>query len=299
MKFKKDELLNLIYNKVKKIRNNLNLVDVEFEILDLEIIQDEDVYLMIYTLTRSDKSTIIGPGGWVVGKLREELKELFGGNLIIKVEDYADKLILEEKKTKAISLLNKIGLKKGEKIAVLVQCMYDLSVLDFLKKYFDVQAVSFDIGTIVLPSKNKYAIEDYLIKNNIPYKFIKPIELGKEDISKALRMQDYPCNEVCNELNKYIIKECKNIKYIINNHIHKDIEKNEEFNAYILNFLKIYPFKKNNLRENYLSCPLMIQACKKNNNIKLKLMDEIVSNVYEGLLEPTEGSEMIVKINNL
>jgi len=28
-------------------------------------------------------------------------------------------------------------------------------------------------------------------------------------------------------------------------------------------------------------------------------VDEIVSNVYEGLLEPTEGSEMIVKINNL
>ncbi len=300
-KIDKNELLNLIYTKVRKIRNNLNLIDVEFEILDIDIIEEEGyVYLIIYVLTRSDKSTIIGPGGWVVGKLREEINELFNGNLIIKVEDYGDKLILDEKKINALSLLNRIGLKKGDNITVLVQCGYDLSVLDFLKKYFNVHSVSLDIGTIVLPSKNKQIIEEYLLKNNIPYKFIKPIELKKEDILKILDMQDYPCNIICNKMNKYIIQECwKDIKYIINNHIHSNIKKDKESNVYILNFLKIYSFKRNDLRKKYLDCPLMIQACKKNRNVKIKLMEEIVSEVYEGLLEPTKASEKIIKLNNL
>lgn len=300
-KIDKNELLNLIYTKVREIRNNLNLIDVEFEILDLDIIKEKDyIYLIIYVLTRSDKSTIIGPGGWVVGKLREEINELFNGNLIIKVEDYGDKLILDEKKINALSLLNRIGLKKGDNITVLVQCRYDLSVLDFLKKYFNVHSVSLDIGTIVLPSKNKQIIEEYLLKNNIPYKFIKPIEIKKEDILKILDMQDYPCNIICNKMNKYIIQESwKDINYIINNHIHGNIKKDKESNVYILNFLKIYPFKRNDLRKKYLDCPLMIQACKRNRKVKIKLIEEIVSEVYEGLLEPTKASEKIIKLNNL
>ncbi|AEH06094.1 hypothetical protein [Methanothermococcus okinawensis] len=316
MRFKeneKEKLLEEIIKKIKKIRKSLNLKDTNFEIVDIELMdnndtnikENENIFLIIYALTRSDKSTIIGPGGWVVGKLREDLKNQFDKNLIIRVENYIDNIILKEKKEKAFLFLNKIGLKKGQKIMVLVQCSYDLSILDFLKKYFDVYAISLDIGSVVLPPKNKNIIEDYLINNKIPYNFIKPVELDKKNILKALN--SYPCDIICGNMGKYLIKECvnKNIKYIVNNHISEDYRRDDNTKIYILNFLKIYPLKRGSLRSPYLNCPLMIQTCKKNKNnnknnvkIKIKLIKEIVSNVYDGLIEPTEGSEKIMKIIN-
>ena len=287
--------------KINKIRKDLNLKNTNFEIVDIDIKtnkENESIFLIIYALTRSDKSTIIGPGGWVVGKLREDLKHQFDKNLIIRVENYIDKIILKEKKEEAILFLNKIGLKKGQKIMVLVQCDYDLSILDFLKRYFNVYAVSLDIGTVVLPPNNKKIIEDYFISNNIPYNFIKPVELSRKDILDALN--GYPCDIICGNMNKYLIKECvdKNIKYIINNHISENYKKDESTGTHILNFLNLFPLKRNSLRNPYLNCPLMIQSCKKNNNIKIKLINKIVSNTYDGLIEPTEGSEKIMKIIN-
>ncbi|WP_421077889.1 hypothetical protein Mjas_00720 [Methanothermococcus sp. Ax23] len=302
MQFKeKEKLLAEIIKKINKIRKDLNLKNTNFEIVDIDIKtnkENESIFLIIYALTRSDKSTIIGPGGWVVGKLREDLKHQFDKNLIIRVENYIDKIILKEKKEEAILFLNKIGLKKGQKIMVLVQCDYDLSILDFLKRYFNVYAVSLDIGTVVLPPNNKKIIEDYFISNNIPYNFIKPVELSRKDILDALN--DYPCDIICGNMNKYLIKECvdKNIKYIINNHISENYKKDESTGTHILNFLNLFPLKRNSLRNPYLNCPLMIQSCKKNNNIKIKLINKIVSNTYDGLIEPTEGSEKIMKIIN-
>ncbi|WP_292461211.1 hypothetical protein, partial [Methanothermococcus sp.] len=305
MQFKeKEKLLKEIIKKIKEIRKNLNLKNTNFEIVDIELIdkntnkENESIFLIIYALTRSDKSTIIGPGGWVVGKLREDLKHQIDKNLIIRVENYIDRVILNEKKEKAILFLNRIGLKKGQKIMVLVQCSYDLSILDFLKKYFNVYAVSLDIGTAVLPLKSKKIIEDYFISNNIPYNFIKPVKLSRKDILDALN--GYPCDIICGNMNKYLIKECvdKNIKYIINNHISESYKRDESTGIYILNFLNIFPLKRNSLRNRYLNCPLMIQSCKKNSNIKIKLINRIVSNVYDGLIEPTEGSEKIMKIIN-
>ncbi len=330
MKFKanikKEELLSILYKKVKNIRDDLNLTNVDFEIVDLELeinnngnICDcsDNIYLIIYTPTRSDKSTIIGPGGWVVGKLREELKELFNGNLIIRVEDYSDKIIMDEKKRSAESIMKKIGLKKGDNILVIVQCKYDLSVLDFLKNHYNVHALSFDIGTIVMPSKNKHTIKKYMVKNNIPHKFVKPFNLEKEDIINLINNNNCPCDIIFNRLNKYIIYEyierefkTSNIKYIINNHIPynykviKIVKKVGKINhssynnnKYFVNYLKTYPFKKN--LQSYLNCPLLIQICKKNKCMKLELIDEVISDVYDGFIEPAKASKKIIKIKNM
>jgi predicted PP-loop superfamily ATPase len=328
MKFKanikKEELLSILYKKVKNIRDDLNLTNVDFEIVDLELeinnngnICDcsDNIYLIIYTPTRSDKSTIIGPGGWVVGKLREELKELFNGNLIIRVEDYSDKIIMDEKKENAMKILKDIGLNKWEKIAVLVQCMNDLSILDFLKKYFLVYAISLDVGTIIMPSKNKQTIKNYMRANNIPHKFIKSTGMKNEEILKIINTGKNPCELFCNNMDKHMIQFCFNndIKYVINNHIENKIkivehsmddiknsmEDNEEYPIYVLNFSKIYPLKSNDLRNKYLNCPLLIQSIKRNKDIGIKLIEEIVACVYEGYSEPTECSENIVKIYNL
>ena len=40
----------------------------------------------------------------------------------------------------------------------------------------------------------------------------------------------------------------------------------------------------------------MIQSYRKNKNVKIKLIKEILSDTYNGLIEPTEGSEKIMNI---
>ena len=292
----KDLLIREICERIREIRRELNLKDIGLEIVDVEVIYEgEDTFLNIYVLTRSDKSTVIGPGGWVVGRLRECLKDRFPGNLKILVDTYIDRLILREKENRALSILKSIGLKRGEKILVLVQCSYDLGVLDFLRRYFEVSAVSLSIGSVVLPSKNRKIIESYLLKSKVPYKFLKPLELKGEDIKKVLGK--YPC-DLCNDVVfKYLVEECKGmgIKYLINNHIS---EKVRFKGVYIINFLKLYPLKRDVLRREYpyLKCPLMIQAIKKDRDLKVKMIKEVVSEVYEGLMEPGIGAEVVLNM---
>ncbi|AXI25131.1 hypothetical protein CFE53_02775 [Methanofervidicoccus sp. A16] len=297
----KDLLIKEISEKIREIRRELNLKDVDFEIVDIEIIwEDNDTFLNICVPTRSDKSTIIGPGGWVVGKLREYLKDRFPGNLKILVDTYTDRLILKKKEERALSILKRIGLKKGERVLVLVQCSYDLGVLDFLRKCFKVFAVSLNIGSVVLPPKNRKLIEDYFVRYKIPHKSLDPIKLKGEDIRKVLG--GYPC-DLCNGIVfKYLIEECRRmeIRYLINNnHTSQEIERLED--VYIINFLKLYPLKRDILRKNYpyLKCPLMIQTLKENEDLKVKRIGDIVSEVYEGLMEPGIGAEVILEIGKL
>ncbi|ABR55936.1 conserved hypothetical protein [Methanococcus aeolicus Nankai-3] len=302
----KDELINTILEKVYDIRKELNLNHCDINIVNIELKDinsssgdndknNKNCYLTIYAHTRSDKSSLIGPGGWVIGKLREELKELIDKNLIIIVEDYGDKIINNEKKEKALNYLLNIGLNKGDNIAVLVQCEYDISIIDYLKNYYTVYALSFEAGTFVLPYKNKNIIKDYLISNKIPHKFIS-CKLDKSILS--LLSDEFPCDLACNSLINYAVEECKNknIKYFINNHGKNKYDK--KYNIRIINFLELHPFKKSSFK-NYLSCPLMIQSCKKNKNTKIKLINKVVSDTYDGLMEPTGSSEKIMKILNL
>jgi len=293
-------LLKEIYEKVREIRRELRLKDVDFKILDVEVVnQGEDTLLNLYVPTRSDKSTVIGPGGWVVGRLREYLKDRFPGDLKILVDTYIDSVIIKKREKEALSFLKNLGLTKGERILFLVQCSYDLGVLDFLRKYFKVFAVSLDIGSVVLPPRNRKLIEDYLLKYGVPYEFLSPLKLGGKDIEKVL--SGYPC-DLCNSIvSKYLVEECRErgIRYLINNHMEDKVRKVRD--VYVINFLKIYPLKRDILRREYpyLKCPLMIQALKRNREMRVKMIGEIVSQVYEGLMEPGIGAEVIMEIEKL
>ena len=57
---------------VSKIRRDIGHKDVEVDISDI-IFDEESGMLLIITPDRPEKSVIIGKGGWVVGRLREEL----------------------------------------------------------------------------------------------------------------------------------------------------------------------------------------------------------------------------------
>jgi predicted PP-loop superfamily ATPase len=296
-------LITKLYEKIRNIRRNLGLEDVPFEIVDIEIKKEDKTILVIYTLTRSDKSTIIGPGGWVVGKLREELKDKFD---VITVEDYTDKIIHEKRLKEKLKffednnlkflkdvvyylLKNKIPSKK-EKVIVLIQCKHDLTVLDILNKIYDVLAITYDGGGVVLPPKTRKMIEDFVKSKNIKHEYIKE-KLGREEILNLIN--NYPCGFI-----KDIIKEkakFHNIKYVFLTCIDRDYVIEDD--TYFINFLKVFPIKMGKSNDNYLDfCPLLIQSYKSKKSNKIKIIDEIVSDVYTGVKEPTEASEEIMKI---
>ncbi|EHP85890.1 hypothetical protein [Methanotorris formicicus] len=298
----KKELVNLLYKKIWEIRESLNLESTPFEIVDVEVREENDkVFLSIYTLTRSDKSTVIGPGGWVVGKLREALKDKFD---IITVGDYTDILVYKKRLNDRLEffennnleflkdvvyylLKNKIPSKK-EKVIVLVQCRHDLTILDMLNKVYDVYAITYDGGGVVLPPKTKQKIEEFIRSKGIKHKYIKE-KLSREKMPDLI--DKYPCGFI-----KDIIKEKAkfyNIKYVFLTCLDGDYK--IEDGIYFINFLKVFPIK---LKKNdYLDfCPLLIQSYKSKKSNKVKLIDEIVSDVYNGLKEPTEGAEEIMKV---
>ncbi|PKL71315.1 MAG: ATPase, partial [Methanobacteriales archaeon HGW-Methanobacteriales-2] len=68
MKIEKKHLTSLI----SKIRREIGHKDVDICIFDI-IFHEESGILLIITPDRPEKSVIIGKGGWVVGRLREEL----------------------------------------------------------------------------------------------------------------------------------------------------------------------------------------------------------------------------------
>ncbi len=83
MKIEKQELISLI----TRIRKDIGHKDVEVDISNI-FFEEETGNLLIITQDRPEKSVIIGKGGWVVGRLREEL-----GVDSIHVEAYSDFIV--------------------------------------------------------------------------------------------------------------------------------------------------------------------------------------------------------------
>jgi uncharacterized protein len=94
----KDDLISLI----TKIRKDIGHKDIEVDISDL-FFDDESGTLLIITPDRPEKSVIIGKGGWVVGRLREEL-----GFNSIHVEAYSDYIVPVYRMKLALAKLEEI-----------------------------------------------------------------------------------------------------------------------------------------------------------------------------------------------
>ena len=98
MNITKNELISLI----SKIRRDIGHKDVEVEISHL-IFDNNKGNLLIITPDRPEKSVIIGKGGWVVGRLREEL-----GINSIHVEANSDFIVPVYRMKLALAKLEKI-----------------------------------------------------------------------------------------------------------------------------------------------------------------------------------------------
>ena len=89
-----------LLNHINRIRKEIGHEEVDIDIK--EVLFDRDTYEMwIITNDRPDKSAIIGKGGWVVGRLREELSVKS-----IHVESYSDFLQKEYKMNLSLNRLN-------------------------------------------------------------------------------------------------------------------------------------------------------------------------------------------------
>jgi len=98
LNIKKNELIALI----SKIRRDIGHKDVEVGISHL-IFDENEGNLLIITPDRPEKSVIIGKGGWVVGRLREEL-----GINSIHVEANSDFIVPVYRMKLALAKLEKI-----------------------------------------------------------------------------------------------------------------------------------------------------------------------------------------------
>ena len=89
-----------LLNHINRIRREIGHEEVDIDIK--EVLFDRDSYEMwIITNDRPDKSAIIGKGGWVVGRLREELSVKS-----IHVESYSDFLQKEYRMNLSLNRLN-------------------------------------------------------------------------------------------------------------------------------------------------------------------------------------------------
>lgn len=257
----KEQIINDIKKRVLKIREDLGLKKVEFDIVDIEI---EGKVLIIYTKNRTDKSTIIGPGGWVVGKLREEMKNRFE---IIRVEDYTDKVLFEEivKAIKSLFddeviqdicnyfLYRKIP-KEKKNIICLIHCQYDLYALDILSNIFNVKAITYDFPALI-PNKTKKKIANFLNNKDIGHKFLK-LDITKDKIKNLIDSFPYGFlkDKIIEDLEGYVFTSCLDTAVFKYN------------KGTIINFFELFPIKIKK-DENYLNyCPLCIQSCKIDKN---------------------------------
>ncbi len=94
-----------IISLILKIRKDIGHKDVDVDISKIIFDPDSDT-LLIITPDRPEKSVVIGKGGWVVGRLREEM-----GVNSIHVEAYSDYIVPIYRMKLALEKLEKIILK--------------------------------------------------------------------------------------------------------------------------------------------------------------------------------------------
>lgn len=246
MKVTKEYILDKIY----EIRKDIGHDPIIINIHDIIYNKEEDE-LWIITTDRPDKSAVIGKGGWVVGKLRENLSINS-----IHVESYSDLLTKKYRlnlSLKTLKMFREDYPKLNSSLVNLSKLIMDKlnNLYSFdLEKYFNEHdfvesdehlavvalsggadscfslvlakmlgfnpiAVSVDPGTIVLPKQFKENIEKITNDLSVPQVYI-PVDYS-EIIQESFNGRFHPCGKcsdvIENEVLKYSIK--KNIPLII------------------------------------------------------------------------------------
>ncbi|NYB52474.1 MAG: 7-cyano-7-deazaguanine synthase [Methanobacteriaceae archaeon] len=130
MNITKKDLTTLI----SKIRKDIGHKEVEIEIVDI-FFDEESANILIITPDRPEKSVIIGKGGWVVGRLREEL-----GVNSIHVEAYSDYMVPVYRMKLALKKLEEIVPKYSPPLNEPLMNLSNL-LKQFIKKPYDLESL--------------------------------------------------------------------------------------------------------------------------------------------------------------
>ncbi len=230
--YSKEEILRLI----DEVRHELGMkASSTPSISRIEYDEDRDRLLIVAT-DRSDKAVVIGPGGWVVGRLKEilnidqihvvaetdlivrriridrstsKLKEILNSkvseevkfsleNYILPLLENADLFPDLPEKEENDSHLTTVALSGGE----------DSSTTLTIAKISGMNpvALTVDPGTIILPPQLKENIERVVSELNVPHNYLDPPESLREIWDKALKGHIHPCGRCHAELKKELYK---------------------------------------------------------------------------------------------
>ncbi|BAW31418.1 conserved hypothetical protein [Methanothermobacter sp. MT-2] len=228
--------LSYLREMIEELRENIGHERVDVNIKDV-IFNKKKNEIIIIAPDRSDKSVIIGKGGWVAGKLKEALGvdrvhvEAYS-DLILKkyrmklslnkieslpreiakdqLEVFKDLLMERLKKIPNFDFLDyKLEAPKG-KVIVALSGGVDSSFSTIIAKNlgFTVQAITADPGNIILPGHFRENIEKLSKTLKIKHKYIK-VDFSNL-IKKALEGRFHPCGRCSKQINKTIINYAKN-----------------------------------------------------------------------------------------
>lgn len=225
-----------IIKRICRIREEIGHRNVNPGISDV-MYDEENKVLLIVTPDRPEKSTVIGKGGWVVGKLKEEL------NInSIHVEAYPDILLKEYRIKLAGDKLNEISKasnlanfkplinlsrilrlrlkniynfkyiqedekeEKDNKAVVALSGGVDssFSLIVAKKMGFNPVAVTVDPGNIILPQYFKHNIEKLTGSLHVNHDYI---EVGMDEIMQdSLQGRFHPCGR-CSKVIKGMVSD--------------------------------------------------------------------------------------------
>ena len=172
--------VNALLNHINRIRKEIGHEEVSIDIK--EVLYDKDTNEMwIITNDRPDKSAIIGKGGWVVGRLREELEIAS-----IHVESYSDFLQKEYRMELSLNKLNsfvtenKDNLDYGAFIAlnnlidILKIKLDNLYSFNFYKYFKDLDESPYGYFEAEKPPKQfKHNIDKLVSELDVPHEYIE------------------------------------------------------------------------------------------------------------------------------
>jgi uncharacterized protein len=237
LNLKKDDIIAVI----SRIRDEIGHENIKPDIQDV-IFNEDTGKLLIITSDRPDKSTVIGKGGWVVGRLREEM-----GLEQVHVEAYPDILLRKYKLELASSrmeelrpyreeyreplenLLNllKMRLKNPHDLAVILKD-FEPNLKSTLNKNYDAVvaisggvdssfsliisrmmgfnplAVTVNPGNIILPGHFRKNVENLTKKLGVDHKYLKA-DMEKV-VEGALEGRFHPCGR-CSKIIEETIME--------------------------------------------------------------------------------------------
>lgn len=231
------ELLDMI----REIKREIGLqTSSDPDIRDIHYDEDQDE-LIIVAADRPDKAIVIGPGGWVVGKLREKL-----GVGTIHVEAYTDlvarklrvnqtlerlqqlihgvssdiKGSLEDKVKRAIKSrlsypwkLPQIPEEKENRALVAISGGKDSAAALILTKRIGLNPIAMTVnpGTIILPKHLKENVENMVGYLKIRHLMVEPTQSWTAIIENAIEKGHHPCGKCHNALETEIYKKAREI----------------------------------------------------------------------------------------